>query len=204
MVHTVFILGREERWAGYKRAVEAAGGHAVFSEVPDGALECGGLLLTGGGDLEPWRYGQANTASRGLEPERDAAELLLLEQFTAAGKPVLGICRGLQAINVFFGGTLIQDLPGHGAVDGRDRLHAVRTAPDALFGLFGEDALVNSAHHQAAGQLGHGLRAVQWAPDGIVEALVHQTLPVLGVQWHPERLGLPGRGLLAAFLERCR
>ena len=70
------------------------------------------------GDVEPWRYGQTDTASRGLEPERDRAELALLEQFTAAGKPVLGICRGMQVINVFFGGTLIQDLPGHGQVRG--------------------------------------------------------------------------------------
>lgn len=206
MVCTIFVPGREERWTNYKRAVETAGGRAVFSNVPDESLSCDGLLLPGGGDLEPWRYGQSNTASRGLEPERDAAELLLLERFTAAGKPVLGICRGLQVINVFFGGTLIQHLSGHDAVDGRDRLHPVRTTPGALFGLFGGDSLVNSAHHQAAGRLGHGLRAVQWAPDGVVEALVHQTLPVLGVQWHPERLpeGGPGSRLFAAFLEWCR
>lgn len=203
---TIFILGQEDRWGSYKRAVEAAGGRAVFSSVPDEALACGGLLLTGGGDLEPWRYGQANTASRGLEPERDAAELALLERFTAAGKPVLGICRGLQTINVFFGGTLIQDLPGHSAVEGRDRLHTVRTVPGALFELFGGETVVNSAHHQAAGELGRGLRAVQWAPDGVVEAVEHRGLPVLGVQWHPERMdsGGPGSRLFSAFLELCR
>lgn len=201
----IFILGEEERYVNYRRAVEAAGGRAVFAGASGPDAACGGLLLPGGGDLEPWRYGQPNTASRGLEPERDAAELALLERFTAAGKPVLGICRGLQTINVFFGGTLVQDLPGHGTLDGADRLHPVRTAPSFLSGICGADAVVNSAHHQAADRLGQGLEAVQWAPDGVVEALSHRTLPVWGVQWHPERLagsGL-GRRLFEAFLARC-
>ena len=104
---------------------------------------------------------------------------------------VLGICRGLQVLNVFFGGTLIQDLPGHSQAAGRDRLHRVRTAPSPLQDLFGETLVVNSAHHQAADRLGQGLRAVQWAIDGTVEAVIHQSLPVWGVQWHPERLAGP-------------
>ncbi|WP_287227491.1 gamma-glutamyl-gamma-aminobutyrate hydrolase family protein [Oscillibacter sp.] len=87
-----------------------------------------------------------------------------------------------------FGGTLIQDLPGHSQAAGRDRLHRVRTAPSPLQDLFGETLVVNSAHHQAADRLGQGLRAVQWAIDGTVEAVIHQSLPVWGVQWHPERL----------------
>ena len=114
-----------------------------------------------------------------------------LEQFIMAKKPVLGICRGLQVLNVFFGGTLIQDLPGHSQAAGRDRLHRVRTAPSPLQDLFGETLVVNSAHHQAADRLGQGLRAVQWAIDGTVEAVIHQSLPVWGVQWHPERLAGP-------------
>ena len=73
----------------------------------------------------------------GPEPERDEAELLLLERFTAAGRPVLGICRGMQVLNVFFGGTLLQDLPGHSQAAGRDRLHRVRTAPSPLRELYG-------------------------------------------------------------------
>ena len=161
------------------------------------------LLLPGGGDLEPWRYGQENTASRGLEPERDEAELRLLQDFTALGKPVLGVCRGLQTINVFFGGTLAQDVPGHGAWEEGDRLHSVRTAPSPLRPLWRERMTVNSAHHQAADRLGSGLRAVRWAEDGVVEALCHERLPVWAVQWHPERLGdrTPGRRLMGAFLE---
>ena len=117
----------------------------------------------------------------------------------------MGICRGLQTVNVFFGGTLVQDLPGHGAADGADRLHSVRTARSSLLRICGEEAVVNSAHHQAADRLGQGLEAVQWAADGVVEAVEHRTLPVWAVQWHPERLpGELGRRLFGAFLQRCR
>ena len=158
------------------------------------------------GDLEPWRYGRENTASRSLEPERDEAELRLLQDFTAAGKPVLGVCRGLQVINVFFGGTLVQDIPGHAAWSEGDRLHGTRAAPSPLRPLLGEGLAVNSAHHQAADRLGAGLRAVQWAEDGVAEALCHARLPVWAVQWHPERLGDPGPGrrLMGAFLALAR
>ena len=207
MRQTVYIWGTPERFANYRRWVESAGGRAVFGDASDGqGRKWDALLLPGGGDLEPWRYGQENTASRGLEPERDEAELRLLQEFTALGKPVLGVCRGLQTINVFFGGTLAQDVPGHGAWEEGDRLHGVRTAPSPLRPLWGERMTVNSAHHQAADRLGSGLRAVQWTGDGVVEALCHERLPVWAVQWHPERLGdrSPGRRLMGAFLEGGR
>ena len=207
MEKTVYIWGGPERFANYRRWVESAGGRAVFGDASDGqGRKWDALLLPGGGDLEPWRYGQENTASRGLEPERDEAELRLLQEFTALGKPVLGVCRGLQTINVFFGGTLAQDVPGLGGCDEGFRLHGVRTAPSPLRPLWGERMTVNSAHHQAADRLGSGLRAVQWTGDGVVEALCHERLPVWAVQWHPERLGdrFPGRRLMVAFLEGGR
>lgn len=195
---TVYIWNGAGRSENYRRAVERAGGTVWLGGDP---TDCGALLLPGGGDLEPWRYGQANTASRGLEPERDEAELALLAYFTQRRRPVLGICRGLQTINVFFGGTLCQDIPGHAQRNGMDRLHGVRTAPSPLRDLCGERCVVNSAHHQAADRLGVGLRAVQWAEDGVVEALCHSQLPVWGVQWHPERLEDPlGERLFRKFL----
>ena len=201
----IFILGAAERYPNYQRAVEAAGGAVLFFLRPLEAVRCDGLLLPGGGDLEPWRYGEENTASRGLEPERDAAELALLDQFAALRRPVLGICRGMQAINVWRGGTLIQDLPGHAAVNGQDGFHRVYTGPGFLRRACGGLSTVNSAHHQAAGRLGRGLRAVQWAEDGVVEALEWQDGPVWGVQWHPERMpGTAGAALFSAFLARCR
>lgn len=207
MEKTVYIWGSPERFANYRRWVESAGGRAVFGNAAgEREARWDALLLPGGGDLEPWRYGQENAASRNLEPERDEAELRLLQFFTAAGKPVLGVCRGLQTINVFFGGTLVQDVPGHGAWEGGDRIHGVGAAPSPLRVLCGERAAVNSAHHQAADRLGSGLRAVQWAEDGVVEALRHQRLPVWAVQWHPERLGdrSLGRRLMEAFLDLAR
>ncbi len=199
----IYIWGDADRWENYRRAVESAGGRVRFSMAAEDLDICRGLLLTGGGDLEPWRYGQEDIACRGADPARDAAEMALLDRAVAGGKPVLGICRGLQSIDVYFGGTLCQDLPGHGAVEGRDRLHPVRTAPSFLRDLYGEAGEVNSAHHQAADRLGRGLQAVQWAPDGVVEGICHRSLPVWGVQWHPERRA-GGERLFRAFLELCR
>ena len=181
----VWIPGDEETFRNYCAVLRRAGGIPCFHAPPE---DCDCLLLPGGGDLEPWRYGQANTASRGLDPERDALEQRLLDHFISRKKPVLGVCRGMQAINVFFGGDLVQDWPGHSAVNGADRMHPVFTAPSVLRDLYGAHCAVNSSHHQIAGRLGSGLEALQWADDGTVEALRHRTLPVWGVQWHPERL----------------
>lgn len=206
MSSTVLIWGRPQQYHNYTRAVEHAGGTVLYTSTVLHTPACDALFLPGGGDLEPWRYGRPNTASRGLEPERDTAELALLEQFATAGKPVLGVCRGLQVINVFFGGTLIQDLPGHSAMGGIDRLHFARAVPSPLGALCGRSMIVNSAHHQAVERLGTNLLAVQWAPDGTVEALCHRTLPVWAVQWHPERLWPSDDGvrLFQAFLSLCQ
>ena len=197
----VCIPGDAETYRNYGAAVRLAGGVPCFHSAPD-ACDC--LLLPGGGDLEPWRYGQENVASQGLDPARDALEWELLEYFTSRELPVLGVCRGMQTINVFFGGNLIQDWPGHSAVNGADQFHAVTAIPSLLQTLYGSRCTVNSSHHQVVGQLGYGLDALQWADDGAVEALRHRTLPVWGVQWHPERMpegtGTDGLLLYRAFL----
>ena len=173
-----------------------------------GAPECDGLLLPGGGDLSPWRYQQPNLACRGEDPLRDQLELDLLADYASSGKPILGICRGLQVINVFFGGTLIQDVSGHTQLNGQDRLHRVTTAPGSfLYGVCGSTALVNSAHHQAADRLGAELVPVQHSSDGLVEGLCHARLPIWALQWHPERLrgrfhcpgAVDGQAIFAAF-----
>lgn len=101
----VCIPGDAGTYRNYRAAVQKAGGIPCFHTSPE---VCDCLLLPGGGDLEPWRYRQANTASRNLEPDRDALEWSLLAHFLSRKKPILGVCRGMQVINVFFGGNLVQ------------------------------------------------------------------------------------------------
>ena len=131
-------------------------------------------------------------------------------KFLAEGKPILGICRGAQVIAAALGGSLLQHVEGHDRLDGVDRLHETRTA-GLLLRLYGPEAVVNSAHHQAIDCLPPDCRLLQISVDGVVEAFCHNTLPVLGVQWHPERLcgqfarpdAVNGLPLLRAFLGLC-
>ena len=134
MIPRIYLYGTAERYKNYLRAVTAAGGELCLNGCPE---TCDGLLLPGGGDIAPWRYGQENRSSRDVEPERDQEELALLAMFAAIKRPVLGICRGLQTINVFFGGTLLQHIQGHSAAEGIDRFHRVYTAPSFLRELYG-------------------------------------------------------------------
>lgn len=194
----IYLWGTPEQYGNYRRAVEAAGGTVQFRGNP---AECWALLLPGGGDLEPWRYGEENTQSGNLDPERDQMELFLLDWFLSRKKPVLGICRGIQVINVYFGGTLVQDVPDHAAIGRQDRIHGIRNIDSPLTEACGSPGMVNSAHHQALDRLGTGLRVVQWAVDGVPEGICHERFPVWGVQWHPERFrGEAGKRLIAAFL----
>lgn len=150
------------------------------------------LLLPGGGDIHPSWFGQTDHGSASVDQELDRAQFRLLDAFARAGKPVLGICRGIQLINVYFGGDMIQDLPTgalHRYHKG-DQYHSALNAPGSLLhGLYGNSCLVNSAHHQGCGRIGSGLTIAQTAPDGVVEGLAHMKKPILGVQWHPERTG---------------
>jgi gamma-glutamyl-gamma-aminobutyrate hydrolase PuuD len=165
----------------------------------DMAAALDGLLLQGGADVDPVMYGEPQRATRGpLDPARDRFERDLILAFAAAGKPVLGICRGMQLINVAFGGSLYQDLVSDGATgfehvdDGAyDRhLHPVRIEPESLLAAIygGAHAVrVNSIHHQGVRRLAEGFVVEARAPDGVVEAIRstrHDFL--LGTQWHPE------------------
>ena len=176
----------------YIKAVRRAGGEPVPGYAPAPEAGCLGLLLCGGGDVDPARFGQEDRGSHPPDLVRDGAEWELLRAYLAAGKPVLGVCRGLQVLNVYLGGTLHQDLgrAGNALHQGEeDVFHPLRTAPGSrLAAWFGENPTVNSAHHQGADRLGEGLRPTAWAPDGTVEGLEHTSLPVVGVQFHPERL----------------
>lgn len=203
---SILIPGREDRLTRYAAAIRRQGGCPRFGTA---GRECAGLLLPGGGDLDPALYGAPNAGSHPGDPEQDRLELALTWEFLAAGKPVLGICRGLQVVNVALGGTLVQDLPGHSQREGIDRIHPVTAAEGALAAaLWGRRFWVNSAHHQAAAQPGTGLRITARADDGTVEALEGGALPVWAFQWHPERMAPPllpdGGPLFAFFLRKCR
>ena len=173
-----------------------------------------GLLLPGGGDLDPASYGQEMRGSNKPDPDLDQLQLDALGAFVHAKKPVFGICRGLQVINVFFGGTLVQNLPqGYHQYIGCDQVHETIAEPNSfLAALYGERFSVNSAHHQAIDALGNGLQAVQHAMDGVIEAIRHTELPVWAVQWHPERMCfrhsradcVDGSAVLRWFLEQCK
>ena len=184
----ILLYGRPGDFPNYEAALRRAGLCPAWQGAePLEAFH--GLLLPGGGDIAPWRLGAPEGLAGKVDEARDQAELAMAEAFLAEGLPILGVCRGMQVLNVALGGTLFQDIPGHRGPDGQDGYHPVATAPGSWAAEFcGDETEVNSYHHQAVDRLGSGLRAVQWAPDGIVEAVVHEHLPAWGVQWHPERL----------------
>jgi putative glutamine amidotransferase len=197
----------------YVRALARAGAiPIVLPPLPADAVPAllgplAAVCLSGGPDLDPSAYGAAPSPDLGpVEPALDVFELEVARCADAAGLPILGICRGSQALNVARGGTLHQHLPAitDNTVDHRQRApgweetHDVRIAPDSrLAAILGVTELrVNSFHHQAVDRLGEGLKAVAWAVDGTIEAIEavegDGDRLVLGVQWHAETLDRPG------------
>lgn len=175
---------------------------------------CDLLLLPGGGDIDPSFFHQPNTASRDVDFMLDNIQLDFLDAFVQARKPVIGICKGMQLINVYFGGSLQQDLCplslGMHAFIGHDQYHPVLpSSADVSAGWpgrfhpespIGRRLTVNSAHHQSIDRLGQGLCILQTAPDQVIETICHKTLPILGTQWHPERLYVDGKDQLAPLI----
>lgn len=154
-----------------------------------------GLLLPGGGDIHPAHFDQIDRFSTGIEVQTDRMQFYLTEAFAEARKPILGVCKGMQLINILFGGSLYQELPvkerqrhAYDTERNQDRVHD--TWFDSAFlpaGGLDIPCVVNSAHHQAIDRIGNGLKVVQWAEDGVVEGICHVDLPAVGFQWHPER-----------------
>ncbi|MGJ7901267.1 gamma-glutamyl-gamma-aminobutyrate hydrolase family protein [Lysobacter sp. 1R34A] len=197
---------------------------ATDLSVRDYARSLDGLILQGGADIDPQAYGERPSEMlMTTDPERDRFELNLLRAFIEAGKPVLGICRGMQLINVAHGGNLYQDLVDGGATRSQhyiparydEHAHSLRIREGGWFAeLYPQaraQAQVNSIHHQGIKSLGEGLEVEAWSEDGIPECIRSAGSGfVVGVQWHPEFHDqrfpdlLPGRPLLMAFMEAAR
>lgn len=195
--------------AGWQ-ATRFAAGDLGTDELLRVTADADAIVVLGGEDLSPRLYGGATgyPGEGRHDPVADEAQLALVRRAVVRRTPLLGVCRGHQVINVALGGDLVQHLDDH---DGLHRTpgapverlmhpHAVALEPDsALARVLGVQPLVQSAHHQAIGRVGDGLRVVGRAADGTVEAVEHVSAPVVGVQWHPEDRGAPV-GQLEALL----
>ena len=188
----VFLRCAEGTYENYCIALRQCGIEPIRSLDLSLAADCDGLLLPGGGDADPALYGQENCGSNPPDHDRDRDELELFALFRAMNKPILGICRGHQMINVALGGTLIQDLPDerhrHDAERDADRVHRVETTHPLLAQLYGGSFMANSSHHQAVDRLGEGLSVTCRSEDGVVEGIVHESGRIIGLQFHPERM----------------
>ncbi len=219
----IAIPEKEINMANYLNALRGFGAEPVCVDDRVDPNVFDGLLLPGGGDIDPSYYHEENNGSVGIDPALDRIQFSVLDSFLRTGKPVFGICRGCQLINVAFGGTLIQNLESR-AFHARDteeigkpgnvydKIHSSRAVSGSFVEtLYGKEFAVNSSHHQAVDRLGEGLRADQYSADGVIETISHRTLPIWAVQWHPERMSfdmhrddtVDGADVLRFFLKKC-
>ncbi len=208
MKKPVILLSGNLKTENYLSAVNCAGGIAKKEFCIGTSYD--GLILCGGGDIEPSIYGEVVSGAVGIDKNRDKEELLLTEYFVKRRLPVLGICRGLQMLNVYFGGTLIQDIKERDKHQKQgDAVHKI-CAFGILKDLYGEEFYVNSNHHQAVNTLGDGFNVTARC-GRIVEAIEHTVLPVIAVQFHPERMcgehlrsdTVDGKSIFEYFIKMC-
>ncbi len=211
------LISRSPESSGlYEAAVEKAGGEALSYHCPDPAMDFDALILAGGGDMDPIEFEEPNLGSVEIDRPRDQVELALVSRCVNENKPILGICRGHQVLNIALGGNIYQDMNApmvaiHAQeADGSSRFHPIGIGIyTMLHQLYGEEMVVNSSHHQAVRDLGQGLYKTAWDENGVVEALQHGSLPIWTVQFHPEQMtgadgGPDGQKIFDFFLDQCR
>jgi len=195
----------------YLQAVDAANGRAVFIgpdvSIMGATTHYAGFIIPGGGDIDPLLYNEKRTTDLDLEDERRVEfDLELFHLSLKQGMPVLGICYGMQLINVAMGGTLYQNVGSQkeDAINHREGAHQIQVEDNPYFSAGRYE--VHSSHHQAVKQAGSGLNAFAFSPDGIMEAfysLRHRF--IMGVQWHPERMSnVISERVFTSFIEACR
>lgn len=210
----------------YVQAVRRAGGVPLIIPITADDIELqtllkvvDGVIMTGGEDVEPWRYGHEPIPELGgVYPERDEFDIKLLRMAAERRLPIMGICRGLQVMNVAFGGTLYQDIPtqipdksiNHSTGSGKIRAHKIAVKQGTrLHKIIGDSAVVNSTHHQSVQQLAPGFRITAVAEDGVVEGIeMANGRPIFGVQFHPEVFVSSGEdeflGLFEYFIKAAK
>lgn len=198
----IMIAGFEtakDKYDDYIEAFRQLGAEAFLSLDPKDLTRADGLVLPGSSqDMNPRLWGEKDQCSNDINDALDQSQWNMMDMAVSRRIPVLGICRGMQFINVYFGGTLIQDLPCSSAhkMTVPEQYHDVMCGENSrLRPLIGEASEVNTRHHQGVGRIGEGLQAdAVWngGEDAVVEAISHQCDPVLGLQWHPEKMYLYG------------
>jgi putative glutamine amidotransferase len=217
------------KYENYRRWIEATGEAeavklSMYLNNPQAVADCDGVVLSGGEDVQPELYGKPEYVKeydlKEIIPGRDKFEFLVIGNVLDQEKPLLGICRGLQVMNVYLGGDLVPDIPSmlhsgfHGKKEGVDQLHPVKIFPDSRLAEISrlDAGQVNSAHHQSAGKPAKDLKITATGDAGIVEAMEwknpqHRSWLLL-VQWHPERMADQASPLTAgvrqAFFDACR
>ncbi|MGO4938769.1 gamma-glutamyl-gamma-aminobutyrate hydrolase family protein [Fundicoccus sp. Sow4_D5] len=202
---------------GFSTAISLAGGTPIIIPINDATFAkeyiqlIDGLLLTGGQDVTPMLYGEEPRKVIGpTSPERDKCEVALVKEAIRQKKPILGICRGLQLINVVLGGSLLQDLSEDESITIQ---HVQRSQPEFsthsikvksgthIAEIIDNNSYVNSIHHQAIKELGKGLTVSAWSPDNVIEAIevVDDNQSIIGIQWHPELTFLENHESLSIF-----
>ena len=180
----VFIVTNKEPKKEYFDALKKAGINYEWGDATTRIEIFDGLLIPGGVDVNPKLYGQENIASEPPDDVLDEITMKAIKLFFENGKAILGICRGLQILNVYFVGTLKQDIPNHKNID-----HKIKLEKDSILQkYYGNEMVVNSIHHQCIDKLGSGLSPIAYAEDGVIEAFIHKNNKIIGTQFHPERM----------------